>query len=192
MKWINSFITPYTKDLRKLSVGIVIALFMIVTTFHVGFYAASFEQDTSAVLSWPFALAVDLAIIVCSFFTKYIVTSKPAWVGYFTFTLMSGAMNIGWVQPGWNIAAISYALFPTLAIALLGWLFRQVDKLPSKNVKVVESNRKSRKIPVEVSTFPAPEKSTVHEVMEKYGVKKSRAYEILKEEKVKLNGHRSY
>lgn len=125
-------------DNRKKAIWIIIGLFMVVTTFHVAFYAASFEKDGSTALSWPYALGVDLAIIACSFFTRWQITKAPAWTGYFVFTLMSGAMNIGWIKPGWDIAAISYAVFPTVAIALLGWLFRQVDKLAS-----IKSNAKA-------------------------------------------------
>lgn len=128
-------------DNRKKAIWTIILLFMIVTTFHVAFYAASFEKEGSAALSWPYAIGVDLAVIVCSFFTRWQTTKAPAWTGYFTFTLMSGAMNIGWIKPGWDIAAISYAVFPTIAIALLGWLFRQVDKLTSikPNAKASQS-----------------------------------------------------
>lgn len=177
------------KDKRKISVWVVIGGFLIVTTAHVAFYALQFEPTASHFLSWPFALMVDGAILVFSYFTRWQLTAKPAWVGYFLCTAMSGLMNIGYVNPQ-TVPAWAYAIFPTLAIALLGWLFRQVDKLPVRGGKM-EIPLKS---PVDksdhISIFP-PEVPAlkVQEVMEKYGVKKSRAYEIIKEEKVKLNGH---
>lgn len=179
------------KDKRKISVWIVISGFLIVTTAHVSFYALQFEPTASHLLSWPFALMVDGAILVFSYFTRWQLTSKSAWVGYFLCTVMSGLMNIGYVNPQ-TIPAWAYAIFPTLAIALLGWLFRQVDKLPTKTGKV----EKPIKVPVDFSTgdsiFPVKiPVMKVYDIMEKYGVKKSRAYEIIKEEKSKLNGHNS-
>ena len=142
---INSMFSNFMAiDNRKKAIWTIIGLFMIVTTFHVAFYAASFEKEGGTALSWPYALGVDLAIIVCSYFTRWQITKAPAWTGYFVFTLMSGAMNIGWIKPGWDIAAISYAVFPTVAIALLGWLFRQVDKLTATskpNVKVAKASQ---------------------------------------------------
>lgn len=111
----------------KLFVQITIGAFMLVTVFHVTAYASSFEPVVW--LKWLgllYALAVELSIVVSAYFTRWSSVRAWAWTGFFLFTAASGVMNWGWIEPdtfdGWI-----YALFPTTAIALLGFLYRQVD-----------------------------------------------------------------
>lgn len=119
-------------DLRYLAVALVIVVFMAVTVGHVANYAGSFESSGWQWLGWPYALAVDAAIVICAWLTRWKTTRTWAWAGYFAFVAASGAMNAAAVQPWarswpeWVFAWI-YALFPTAAIGLLGFLARQAE-----------------------------------------------------------------
>lgn len=115
-------------DNRRKSLLIIITTFMLVTVPHVAIYASSFEPHSSFWLGWPFSIAVEASIIICAFFTKYQTTKLWGWIGYFGFAVASGIMNVGYIQPD-TFPAWTYALFPTAAISLLGFLYRQVDKL---------------------------------------------------------------
>ena len=142
MKFAGRFI-----DARRIAPLAVIVTFMVVTIGHVANYAGSFEAPGWLWLGWPYALAVDVAIIICSYFTKWATTERWAWAGYLSFTLASGVMNAAAIQP-WAkanpIPAWVYAEFPTVAIALLGFLYRSIDKLvASKERKHSESNEES-------------------------------------------------
>ena len=129
-------------DKRRLYPAAVIVALMAVTVGHVAAYAGSFEIDGWAWLGWPYALAVDAAIVVAAYFTQW-KTTRLAWWLYAAFVLASGFLNVGAVKPwersGFDVAsAWVYALFPTLAIAGLGFLERQADSLSS----AAESRRK--------------------------------------------------
>lgn len=124
-------------DNRRKSLLLIIFTFMIVTVPHVAIYAGGFEHPSSFWLGWPYSLAVEASIIVCAYFTKWQTTKLWAWVGYFGFVAASGIMNVGYIQPE-TFPAWTYALFPTAAISLLGFLYRQVDRL----VQVTEAGKR--------------------------------------------------
>lgn len=126
-------------DNRRRSLLIIIFLLMVVTVPHVAIYAGSFEPSGSSWLGWPYSLAVEASVIICAYFTKWQTTRLWAWVGYFGFVVASGIMNVGYIQPD-TFPAWTYALFPTAAISLLGFLYRQVDKL----VQVAEAGKRPR------------------------------------------------
>jgi hypothetical protein len=65
----------------------------------------------------------------------------------------SGVMNIGYIQPA-TFPAWNYALFPTVAIALLGFLYRQIDKLVEGAESRRKSTGKSRKAPTHLPESP--------------------------------------
>lgn len=125
-------------DNRRKSLLIIIFSFMVVTVPHVAIYAGSFEPSGSSWLGWPYSLAVEASVIVCAYFTKWQTTRLWAWVGYFGFVVASGIMNVGYIQPD-TFPTWTYALFPTAAISLLGFLYRQVDKL----VQVAEAGKRT-------------------------------------------------
>lgn len=127
-------------DNRRKSLLLIIFTFMIVTVPHVAIYAGGFEHPSSFWLGWPYSLAVEASIIVCAYFTKWQTTKLWAWVGYFGFVAASGIMNVGYIQPE-TFPAWTYALFPTAAISLLGFLYRQVDRL----VQVTEAGKRTIK-----------------------------------------------
>jgi hypothetical protein len=115
-------------DKRRIPILLVIGFFMLVTVSHIALYAGSFEPDGLSGFGWPYALAVEVSIIICAYFTKWQTTQRPAWLGYFAFVMASGVMNVGFIQPE-SVPAWTYALFPTAAISLLGFLYRQIDTL---------------------------------------------------------------
>jgi len=61
-----------------------------------------------------------------------------AWAGYFAFTIASGTLNVAAVRP-WAQASAGgawvYAVFPTAAIALLGFLARDADALAERSAR---------------------------------------------------------
>jgi hypothetical protein len=121
-------------DTRYLSVALIIAIFMVVTVGHVARYAGGFEAAGWQFLGWPYALAVDASIVVCAWLTRWASTRRWAWRGYVLFVLASGAMNAAAIEPWAQALAVEaafawvYALFPTAAIGVLGFLARQADE----------------------------------------------------------------
>lgn len=128
-------------DNRRKYILAIILTFMLVTVSHIANYAGSFEPDHFGWIGWPYAIAVEVSIIICAYFTKWVTTRRCAWTGYIIFVVASGLMNAGHIQPTGPIAW-SYALFPTVAIGLLGFLYRQVDKLVQPKERPAETKRK--------------------------------------------------
>jgi hypothetical protein len=127
-------------DTRWLAVATVIAVFMAVTVGHVAHYAGSFEDPGFRWLGVPYALAVDAAIVLCAWMTRWKTTRGWAMFGYFLFVAASGAMNAAAVRPwarawpDWAFAWV-YALFPTAAIGLLGFLARKAEEVAEHGKK---------------------------------------------------------
>jgi len=131
--------------MRQTITYLVIALLMAVTVGHAASYAGSFEPVGWGWLGWAYAIAVDLAIAVCAYYTRWATTRRWATTGYISFVVASGALNVAHLQP-WthNLGAWVYALFPTGAQALLGFLARDAGKL-TKRREVSESEGELRK-----------------------------------------------
>ena len=118
-------------DRRRLAAYAVVVVFMVVTMGHVAAFTGSMEPEGWAWLGWPYALAVDASIAICAWLTRWKTTERWAWVGYLAFTVASGLLNVAQVRPGSQESALGawvYALFPTFAIALLGFLARDASK----------------------------------------------------------------
>jgi hypothetical protein len=138
--------------MRQTTTYIVIALLMAVTVGHAATYAGSFEPAGWAWLGWAYAIAVDLAIAVCAYYTRWKATRTWASAGYIAFVSASGVLNIAYIQP-WlhEPGAWVYALFPTVAQALLGFLARDAGKLTKRRetseaeVKLRDQLRELRK-----------------------------------------------
>jgi hypothetical protein len=126
-------------DRRRIALYAVIGAFMAVTVGHVAAFTGGMEPRGWAWLGWPYALAVDASIAVCAWLTRWATTRRWAWFGYFVFTAASGALNIAQIAP-WSqehpLGAWVYALFPTCAIALLGFLSRDADALAERAAHV--------------------------------------------------------
>ena len=110
-------------DRRQVAAYAVVGAFMIVTVGHVANYTGDFEPDGWRWLGWLYAFGVDASIIVCAWLTRWKTTERWAWAGYVSFVLASGALNVAQVVPS-GLGAWVYALFPTAAQALLGFLAR--------------------------------------------------------------------
>ena len=137
-------------DRRQLAAYAVILFFMAVTVGHVANYAASFESDGWRALGLFYALAIDASIIVCAWLTRWKTTGRWAWIGYLLSVLASGLMNVAQVRP-WSREwfAWVYAVFPTVAQSLLGFLARdagQFTKSRSSNDEVVQLRAKVREL----------------------------------------------
>jgi len=130
---------------------------MAVTVAHVASYAGSFEPDGWRWVGWFYALAVDASIAVCAWLTRWKTTRVMAWVGFFAFTVASGALNIAQVRP-WDFELFTwiYALFPTAAIALLGFLARDAELLAERSEKS-RRRRSEQKDEPEILPEPAPQ-----------------------------------
>jgi len=97
---------------------------MSVTVGRVANYTGSFESAGWRWLGWLYAVSVDVGIIICARFTEW-KTTRLALPGFVLLVLASGALSIAHVEPwlvGWG--AWVYALLPTVAQALLGFLAR--------------------------------------------------------------------
>lgn len=133
-------------DNRRFWVLSVIILFMIVTVAHVAFYAASFEPPTTRIMGWFYAVGVEACIIITAYYTKFKTTRAWAYIIFLGLVIASGILNIGYIEPE-GIPEWTYAIFPTAAIASLGFLYRQVDTLvkPAEGRKAAESKPEAHK-----------------------------------------------
>ncbi len=119
--------------MRQITTYLVILLLMVVTVGHAASYSGSFEPEGWAWLGWAYAIAVDLAIAVCAYYTRWATTRRWASIGYISFVVASGMLNVAHLRP-WthDLGAWVYALFPTGAQALLGFLARDAGRLTKK------------------------------------------------------------
>ncbi len=137
-------------DWRRLFPYVAIILLMSVTISHEAKYAGSFEPPDLEYVGWPYAIAINLSIIISEFFVRWKTTRKWAWISFCVFTIMSGGMNSAWVRP-WDLGGIdaffawSYALFPTLGIVSLGFLASSTAKLSDATEKRWENEYKKAK-----------------------------------------------
>jgi len=163
-------------DVRYLAVALVIGTFMSVTVGHVANYAGSFEANGWWWLGWPYAIAVDLAIVICAWLTRWKSTRLLAWTGYITFALASGAMNAAAIKPWTQVSIVEsvfawvYALFPTAAIVLLGLLARDTEKVAEISKARGILAQMSKKIATRVASASPPQsddsKEHEHDVRE--------------------------
>lgn len=121
-------------DTRRVYPLLVILLIVLVTITHEATYAGSFESNGYEFIGWPYALAINLAIIVGEYFMQWKAARIAAWATFFLATFGSGALNIAYVRPweytGFDAAfAWVYALLPTIIIVCLGLLSSRVGKL---------------------------------------------------------------
>ena len=136
---------------------------MAVTVAHVASYAGSFEPDGWQTVGWFYALAVDASIAICAWLTRWKTTRGMAWVGFVAFTVMSGLLNVSHIKPwqysGWEaVGAWAYSLFPTAAIALLGFLARDAELLAERS----EKSKRRRPEQKDEPSQPAPEAGNGH------------------------------
>lgn len=123
------------RDSRRLYPLLTIALFIAVTITHEATYASSFEQAGFRFIGWPYAIAINISILVTEFFLQWKTTRRWAWIGFGISTIGSGMMNVAYVQPWLRADAFFawvYALLPTAIIVVLGFLSSGAGSLASR------------------------------------------------------------
>lgn len=114
---------------------ILSAIFLAITLTRVAAFA---DQELKAgVLGWLFSVALGIAVYTAAYWTRIQSTRRQAAAALSLFVLIDAAFNLAhvWMSADttdWIVAsaAILYGLFPTLAVALLGWLSGAISKLP--------------------------------------------------------------
>jgi hypothetical protein len=126
-------------DKRRLAIAAVVTVFTVVPVVHVAEFTGSFEPTGHQGLGYVYAIGLDFAIAICAWFTRWAITRRIAWLSYFVLVLVDGSFNVAYVEP-WEsdkpAAAWLYAVFPTLIVAILSLLARQVDALSARSGKV--------------------------------------------------------
>ena len=123
-------------DNRRFAPLFVIGLFVLVTISHEAFYAGSFEHEGFKVIGWPYAVGMNMSILIAEYFTRWSTTRKWAWAAFYVVSIGSGMMNVAYVRP-WTVIGIDgffawiYAILPTVIIIFLGFLSSSVGKLAS-------------------------------------------------------------
>jgi 4-amino-4-deoxy-L-arabinose transferase-like glycosyltransferase len=114
---------------------ILSALFLAITLARV----ASFAQHElkAGPLGWVFSIALGVAVYASAYWTRIPSTRKQAAAALVLFIAIDAYMNFTHVwlsadteQPLVAGGAVLYGLFPTLAVALLGWLSGAISRLP--------------------------------------------------------------
>ena len=124
-------------DSRRLWPLLTILIIAAVTITHEATFAGSFEEPGFEFIGWPYAIAINMAIIISEYFMGWKTSRRAAWVTFIVATFGSGALNVAYVKPWeasnwWDaIFAFIYALLPTILIIFLGLLSSKVGKLAS-------------------------------------------------------------
>lgn len=121
-------------DTRRLAPVFVIGLFIVVTISHEASYAGSFEKEGYEFVGWPYAIAMNLSILIAEYFTRWTTTRTWAWRAFYIVAIGSGLMNVAYIRP-WELDGMDelfawiYAILPTVIIIFLGFLSSSVGKL---------------------------------------------------------------
>jgi len=121
-------------DARRIPPLLVILIIVSVTITHEATYAGSFETNGFQFIGWPYAIAINLAIIIGEYFIQWKSSRIAAWATFIIATLGSGALNIAYIKP-WEysgfdaVFASIYSLLPTIIIVCLGLLSSRVGKI---------------------------------------------------------------
>lgn len=110
-------------------------IFLAITLTRVAAFA---DQELKAgILGWLFSIALGIAVYTAAYWTRVQSTRKQAAAALVLFVLIDAAFNLAhvWISAdtsNWIVAgaAVLYGLFPTCAVALLGWLSGAISKLP--------------------------------------------------------------
>jgi hypothetical protein len=120
---------------RKAPLFALSGLFLAITLARVAGFSS--EKMGAGVLGWAFAAGLGLAVAVSSYWTRTATTRKQAVVALVFFILVDAFFNAAetWLsadtsEPLVRIGAIVYGVFPTAAVALLGWLAGAISRLP--------------------------------------------------------------
>jgi len=91
----------------------------------------------AGVLGWLFAAGLGVAVYTASYWTRTATTRRAAGVALVFFVAVDSYFNFAdtWLAadtstPLVAAGAVLYGLFPTVSVALLGWLSGSIRKLP--------------------------------------------------------------
>lgn len=111
------------------------ACFLLITLARVAAFAQ--HQMAAGWLGWAFSVGLGAAVYTASYWTRNQSTRRQAAIALVFFVGVDCYLNFAHVWLSANtglplvaIGAALYGLFPTAAVALLGWLSGAVSKLP--------------------------------------------------------------
>ena len=154
---------------------ILTGLFLAVTLWRVAEFVDG--KMAAGALGWLFAAGLGVAVYTASYWTRAVITRRPAMVALVFFVATDAYLNFAevWLaadtsDPLVAVGAILYGLFPTVAVALLGWLSGSIKRLPpdaqqkrTNAVGVALYRRIMRKLDLPDAE---PAASDAHEVLE--------------------------
>ena len=120
--------------MRRLPIALV-AAFLAITLARVAQFTANHMQ--AGVLGWLFAAGLGVAVYTASYWTRTATTRRAAGVALVFFVAVDSYFNFAdtWLAadtstPLIAAGAVLYGLFPTVSVALLGWLSGAIRRLP--------------------------------------------------------------
>lgn len=120
--------------MRRLPV-LLVAAFLAITLARVAQFTAHHMQ--AGVLGWLFAAGLGVAVYTASYWTRTATTRRAAGVALVFFVAVDSYFNFAdtWLAadtstPLIAAGAVLYGLFPTVSVALLGWLSGAIRRLP--------------------------------------------------------------
>ena len=120
--------------MRRLPI-LLVAAFLAITLARVAQFTANHMQ--AGVLGWLFAAGLGVAVYTASYWTRTATTRRAAGVALVFFVGVDSYFNFAdtWLAadtstPLIAAGAVLYGLFPTVSVALLGWLSGSIRKLP--------------------------------------------------------------
>ena len=120
--------------MRRLPV-LLVAAFLAITLARVAQFTALHMH--AGVLGWLFAAGLGVAVYTASYWTRTATTRRAAGVALVFFVAVDSYFNFAdtWLSadtstPLIAAGAVLYGLFPTVSVALLGWLSGAIRKLP--------------------------------------------------------------
>ena len=154
---------------------ILTGVFLAVTLYRVAQFVDS--RMAAGALGWLFAAGLGVAVYTASYWTRAVITRRPAMVALVFFVATDAYLNFAevWLaadtdEPLVAVGAVLYGLFPTVAVALLGWLSGSIKRLPpdaqqkrSNAVGVALYRRIMRKLDLPDAPDAQPD---AHEVLE--------------------------
>lgn len=120
--------------MRRLPV-LLVATFLAITLARVAQFTATHMH--AGVLGLLFAAGLGVAVYTASYWTRTATTRRAAGVALVFFVAVDSYFNFAdtWLSadtstPLIAAGAVLYGLFPTVSVALLGWLSGAIRKLP--------------------------------------------------------------
>jgi hypothetical protein len=155
---------------------ILTGLFLAVTLWRVAEFVDG--KMAAGALGWLFAAGLGVAVYTASYWTRAVITRRPAMVALVFFVATDAYLNFAevWLaadtsEPLVAVGAVLYGLFPTVAVALLGWLSGSIKRLPtdaqqkrSNAVGVALYRRIMRKLDLPDAPDAQPDAQPAHEV----------------------------